>query len=261
MERCIHKNAPFLLELCPMKYLKRLLALLTLAPAGLYAQKVTKSLEITPLGGDFYVYTTYGTLDDGSKFPSNSLYVVTAKGIVMVDVPWDTTQTRPLLRLIEQRHKKEVIASISTHFHADRTAGLDILKSAGVKTYSTRKTWELCKEKNEPMATFLIAGDTTFDFGNHTMQVYYPGPGHAPDNIVVWFPKERILYGGCFVKSIESPGLGNLSDADVAAWPASVKKVQQAFPDPRIIIPGHGSFKSTKALDHTLQLLKEHNKQ
>lgn len=245
-----------------MKYTGKLLLLLSLMlPCSSYAQKKQKSLEITPLGGDFYVYTTYGTLDDGTRYPSNSLYVVTDKGVVMVDVPWDTTQTLPLLQLIEKRHHKKVIMSVSTHFHADRTAGLDILESQGVKTYATQQTRELCQGKAGRQAAYLLPQDTTFDWGNHKMQIFYPGPGHAADNIVVWFPGDKVLYGGCFVKSVESTGLGNVEDADIAAWPASMRKVQQAFPQPRFVIPGHGSFKSTKSLDRTLELLKEQGKQ
>jgi metallo-beta-lactamase class B len=244
-----------------MNYLQKMIMLpALLLSAGNIQAQAPKKLEITPLGGDFYVYTTYGTLDDGSRFPSNSLYVVTTKGVVMIDVPWDTTQTLPLLEQIEKRHHKKVIASISTHFHADRTAGLDLLKSKGVNTYSTKHTWELCRDNKEPMATYQMTSDTTFNMGKHKIQVFYPGSGHSADNIVVWFPEDKVLYGGCFVKSVESENLGNLADADVAAWPASVRKVQQTFPNPRFIIPGHGSFKSTKSLERTLQLLKEYKK-
>ena len=37
--------------------------------------------------------------------------------------------------------------------------------------------------------------------GQHAFQTYYGGQGHTPDNIVIWFDKEKILYGGCLVKS------------------------------------------------------------
>lgn len=231
------------------------LCLLCAIESPAFAQKQGKPLHISWLKGDFYVCTTYGLLEDGSRFPSNSLYVVTHKGVVMIDVPWDTTQTRPLLDSIEARHHKKVIACISTHFHIDRTAGLDILKRRGVQTYATAATLRLCRERGEQMAGYTLNADTTFDFGNHMVQTYYPGKGHTADNIVVWFPGDHVLYGGCLVKSITSGDLGNLADAFVGDWERSIRNVQQKCKAIAYVIPGHGTWKSKNALDHTLLLI------
>lgn len=72
----------------------------------------------------------------------------------------------------------------------------------------------------------------------------------------MWFEKEKVLYGGCFVKSAETQNLGNLADADTEAWSASVKKTIQAFPDPAYVIPGHLGWTDKEALLHTLKLLE-----
>lgn len=236
-----------------------LLLTCTISHPAFAQKKQAVGLTISKLTGDYYVYTTYGTLDDGSRYPSNSLYVVTQKGVVMVDVPWDTTQTLPLLDSIEKRHHKKVIACISTHFHKDRTAGLDILESKGVKTYATAQTLQFCKERNEQLPEYSITADTMFNFGNHILQTYYPGKGHTSDNIVVWFPDAKILYGGCFVKSMEAKDLGNLEDANPKEWAGSVNKVKAKFKNIAYIIPGHGSWKSKQALNHTLSLVKAYN--
>lgn len=247
-----------------MKYYRYLFSwfgLLSLAMPAVAQQH--PPLQIEPLDGNkqFFVYTTYGTLDDGSTFPSNSLYVVTTEGIVMIDVPWDTTQTLPLLDSIEKRHGARVVACISTHFHKDRTAGLDRLRHRGIRTYATRQTDSMCVLRGEERAEFLLDKDTVFNFGGVQLKTFYPGPGHTSDNIVVWFPREKVLYGGCFIKSIETNNLGNLEDADPARWPASVARVQRAFPQPRYLIAGHGSFRSLKALQHTAALAKQYVKQ
>lgn len=216
-------------------------------------------LEITHLTGDFYVYTTYHLLG-GKPYPSNSMYVVTGKGVVLIDTPWDSTEFQPLLDSIEARHHKKAVLCISTHFHADRTAGLDYFKRKGIKTYSTAYTKQLCAANNEPQAEYTFTKDTTFTVGNHTFQTYYPGPGHAPDNIVIWFNKEKILYGGCFIKSTEVYDLGNLSDANVAQWPTGIHKVMGRFKNPAYVIPGHLSWANKASLAHTLHLLEQHEK-
>jgi metallo-beta-lactamase class B len=220
---------------------------------GSFAQP--PKLEIRPLSDSFYVYTTYKLLN-GKPFPANSMYVVTSAGVVMIDVPWDSTQTLPLLDSIEARHHKKVVMSISTHYHDDRTEGLDVLKQKGIKTFSTALTYELGKKENEELAEYLLSNDTTFTIGNTTFETYYPGAGHTKDNIVVWFPQQKVLYGGCFVKSTDAKDLGYTGDANVKEWPAAVKRVMEKFIAPKYIIPGHFSWKNNKSLEHTLKLLK-----
>jgi metallo-beta-lactamase class B len=70
------------------------------------------------------------------------------------------------------------------------------------------------------------------------------------------FPISRVLYGGCLVKSTEADDLGNLADANVQAYPNTIRNVQQKFPRAAYVIPGHQGWASTKSLDHTLDLLQ-----
>lgn len=232
-----------------------LLSILIIACSGKLAAQQKHGFDITHLSGDFFVYTTWQVYD-GAPFPSNSMFVVTTRGIVLIDTPWDTTQTNILCDSIEKRFNRKVVFCISTHFHDDRTGALDILKARGVSTWSSKQTREFCMARNEKQATHSFVNDTTFHFGNHLLQTFYPGPGHTTDNIVVWFAKEKILYGGCFIKSTESTGLGNVADANVKEWPQSVRNVSAVFPHPLWVIPGHQQWGDESLLTHTLQLLK-----
>jgi len=215
------------------------------------------SLLISHLTGDFYIFTTYGSYK-GSPVPANGMYLVTSKGVVLFDTPWDSTQFQPLLDSITFRHHKKVVLCISTHFHEDRTAGLEYYKSKGIKTYTTYRTDELSKKRNEKRAEFLMYRDTSFNIGQRSFQTYFGGEGHSPDNIVVWFEHEKILYGGCLVKSTEADDLGNLSDANVKAWTITIKNIQNKFGSPDFIIPGHLDWHSKKSLTHTLDLIRQY---
>jgi len=217
----------------------------------------SKSLTITHLIGDYYIFTTY-QLFKGVKYPANGMYVVTTNGVVLIDTPWDQTQCQPLLDSIATRHHKKVILAIATHYHDDRTGGFDFLKQQGVKTYTSKLTYDLCKERNEKQSEFYFTRDTTFKVGNHTFQTYYPGEGHTKDNLVVWCKNKRVLYAGCLAKSIENDGLGNVADSNLEAWPISIKKVLKKYPKPAYVIPGHFNWKSNKGLQHTLNLLQLH---
>ncbi len=216
-------------------------------------------LEIKHLTGNVYVYTTYHEYE-GTPFPSNSMYLVTDDGAVLFDTPWDSGQFQPLLDSIKTKHGKDVKLCIATHFHADRTAGLEYYKSKGIKTYTSKQTFELCKQHNEKTAEYHFLKDTTFSIGSNTFETYYPGKGHAPDNIVIWFPKEKILYGGCFVKSTDGQSLGNMSDASIPEWTISIKNTISRFPSPIYVIPGHFGWENNKSLQHTLKLLLKNKK-
>ncbi len=156
----------------------------------LFAQADDAKLKITPLYGDFYIYTTYNTYED-SKIPANGMYLVTNSGVVLFDTPWDTTQFQPLLDSIRLRHNKNVSFCIATHWHSDRTEGLEYYKKLGIKTYTTVLTDELCKKNNKKRAEFLLTRDTVFNVGQYSFETYYPSQGHTLDNIVVWFKNEK----------------------------------------------------------------------
>ena len=215
-------------------------------------------LEITHLTGDFYIYTTYHDYN-GTPFPANSMFVVTPDGVIMIDTPWDTTQVEPLLDSISIRFNKKVLMCIATHFHDDRTAGFDILKRHGIKTYSTQKTLELCRSINNPEAEYIFENDTLFNEGGIEFETFYPGWGHTEDNIVIWFPGSRVLYGGCFIKSTDAGGLGNLADADTKSWEKAVQKVMSKYPEAEYIVPGHQGWLDRGSLKFTYELLKEAN--
>lgn len=216
-----------------------------------------KKLEIFHLTGDFYVYKTYQPYK-GVSISANGVYVVTKKGVVMLDSPWDITQTEPLLDSIMKKHNKKVVMCIATHSHEDRTGGLEILKKNGIKTYTTKQTDKICAERGFNRAEFLIENDTTFTIGGHTFQTFYAGGGHTPDNIVVWFPKEKFLHGGCLIKSVDATNLGNLADADVKSWPSTIHHIQQKFGKANYVIPGHDGWDDVKSLEHTLKLIEEY---
>jgi metallo-beta-lactamase class B len=214
------------------------------------------SLVIAPLTGNFYVYTTWG-LADGQPYPSNGLYMVTSKGVVLMDSPWDTTQFQPLLDSIWQRHHQTAVLCIATHWHSDKTAGLDYYRSKGIKTYSSRRTDSFSLANSKPRAAFLFDKDTTFTVGGYAIQTYYPGEAHTRDNIVVWFGKDRVLYGGCLVKSTEASDLGFTGDGNLSTYAETIRRVQAKFPNPAYVIPGHLAWQDPRSLQHTLDMAQK----
>ena len=223
---------------------------------NIFGQTTDSNLKIAHLTGDFYVFTTFN-LYKGARIPANGVYLLTNNGVVMFDTPWDTTQFQPLIDSIRIKHNKNVTLCIATHFHEDRTGGLEYYRQQGIKTYTTKKTDKLSKGSGKKRAEFLIDKDTVFTVGQYSFQTYFPGHGHAPDNIVIWFEKEKILYGGCLIKSVEDHDLGNLGDASVNDYATTVKNVERKCKRPRFVIPGHKDWSTTRSLKHTLKMAQK----
>lgn len=219
----------------------------------LYGQDNKATLTITPLTGDFYIYTTYN-LYEGNKIPAHGMYVITNDAAVLFDTPWDTTQFQPLLDSIQLKHGKKVAVCIATHWHSDRTEGLAYYKQQGIKTFTTARTDELSKKNNKKRAEYLMTKDTVFNIGQYSFEIYYPGAGHTEDNIVAWFSKEKILYGGCLIKGADAHDLGYLGDANITEYETTLKRVQKKFPNPQYIIVSHHDWTNTNSLRNSIRL-------
>ena len=222
----------------------------------IFAQTETAKLKISPLTGDFYIFTTYNTYKE-YLVPANGMYLVTDNGVVLFDTPWDSTQFQPLLDSIKLKHNKTVVLCFATHWHNDKTAGLEYYRQQGIKTYTTVLTDELSKKNKEKRAEFLMTKDTVFNIGPYSFETYYPGQGHTADNIVIWFKNEKILYGGCLIKGADAKDLGYLGDANITEYASTLKRVQQKCRKPKFIIIAHSDWKNINSLKHSLMLAKK----
>ncbi len=223
---------------------------------NVFGQTEEAKLKISHLTREFYIYTTYSTYE-GNPVPANGMYVVTNQGVVLFDTPWDTTQFQALLDSIKIRHNKSVELCIATHWHSDRTEGLEYYKQKGIKTYTTVLTDELSKKNNKKRAEFLMTKDTVFTVGQFSFEIYYPGQGHTSDNIVAWFNNEKILYGGCLIKGADAENLGYLGDANVKEYETTLKNVQNKYLNPTYIIISHSDWNNINSLKHSIKLAKK----
>jgi len=232
-------------------------AILVFGFAKAHAQQ-QPSISTTHLSGNYYVYTSYGKADDKTLVPANGVYVVTSAGIILIDTPWDEEQTKQLADTLEKKHHQKIALCLVTHHHDDRTAGLDWLKRNGTKTYSSRLTHSLCESNGEKLAEHTFAADTTISLGNVKFQTYYPGPGHSLDNLVVWFPDDKVLFGGCLVRSFDAKQLPATPGSDPVQWAQASKKLFARYGDAAYVIPGHQSWEGgTAMLSHTMIVLSK----
>jgi glyoxylase-like metal-dependent hydrolase (beta-lactamase superfamily II) len=197
--------------------------------------------------------------------------------VVICSSPYDTKTTRVLVRALRARFRATRLVAINTHFHADGTNGNEAYAAEGVETYASDHTVALARERGEAgretMAKYVEAADPqlaarirstalapaahtfaeaeglTLQFGADNVRALFVGAGHSPDNIVVFFPRQRVLFGGCMVRS--ESGLGNTSDADIAHWADAADAAARL--EPVIVIPGHGEVGGPELLRATAE--------
>tara|TARA_R110002072_G_scaffold133354_1_gene273838 strand:- start:1271 stop:2056 length:786 start_codon:yes stop_codon:yes gene_type:complete len=195
-----------------------------------------------------------------SIFPSNGLIVRDGESLLLIDTAWGQRGTERLLSVIENSIGSPVTRVISTHFHDDRVGGIHYLAEVGIDTFATPLTRELAQAAGNDVPEHDIEGlseaGKLVSFG--PVQIYYPGAAHSADNIVIYVPAAQLLFGGCAVHEASRKSAGNVADADLSEWPKSIQRIQQQFPEAKIIVPGHGVPKGIELLEHTITLVNSH---
>lgn len=230
--------------------MKFILHLLLLVSALSYAN--TEQLKITQLASNVYQHVSYKVIEPWGNVAASGLVVVEGSNAYIIDTPWGEESTKAL---INWNHSKgfTIKSSVVTHFHDDASGGMPLLHKSNIKTYATTKTNSLLNLKNKAQSSNEIPNNS-FELVKDTIEIFYPGSGHTEDNIVVWLPKHKILFGGCFVKSIQSKSLGNTVDASIEIWPTSIQNVLDKYPNIETVVPGHGKIGTVNLLKHTAKL-------
>jgi metallo-beta-lactamase class B/metallo-beta-lactamase class B GIM len=233
-----------------MKYLLTVLTLILVGHAC--AQDKIPDLVIKKIEKGVYLHQSFSQVEGFGLVSANGLVIIDEDKAFIIDTPWSEPDTEKLVKWIEKK-KLKLVGSISTHSHEDRTAGINWLNAHTIPTYASALTNQILKAEGKDLAIHTIEDMDNSFFGGY-IDTFYPGAGHAIDNIVVWLPQSKILFGGCLVKSIYSKTLGYTGDASIGTWPHSVEKVHLKYPEAKLVIPGHGKYGGIQLLDHTKKL-------
>ncbi|SKB43151.1 subclass B1 metallo-beta-lactamase [Daejeonella lutea] len=213
------------------------------------------NLIIRKLSRNVYEHTSFLNTNTFGRVSCNGMIVSNKQEAVVFDTPSTNSDSEELLRFLINDLKLQVKAIVATHFHADCLGGLDSFHAMGVKSYANVKTIALAKSVNATIPQKSFKDHFSFKVGNKSVHVEFLGEGHTRDNVVAYFPDDKILFGGCLVKELNA-SKGNLADANVNAWPETIRKVYDKYPNTQIVIPGHGEIGGLELLDYTRKLFK-----
>lgn len=219
--------------------------------------KINKDLELIHLQDSVFIHVSYHSLEAFGRFPSNGMFIIKNGEAIMIDTPMDNEKTETLVNYLQDSLNIKVKKLIIGHYHEDCMGGLEYLQSIGVESLAHVKTIEKCHLFNLPIPGFSFQESIQFDFHGEDILCRYFGGGHTSDNITVYLPEKKILFGGCLIKEMAAQNLGFTGDALMKDWAFTVQKVMAAHPDIQYVVPGHGAYGSQELLKHTIRLVKQ----
>jgi glyoxylase-like metal-dependent hydrolase (beta-lactamase superfamily II) len=188
----------------------------------------------------------------------NSLVVVQASGVVVVEAPLYAARSEALLGWIEANiPNKPVTHVVATHFHGDHAGGLRTFVAAGATVvagdaalglYSQVFAAPRTIERDDLAITPRLANLRGVEFGDQVtladttnpVAIYTVNTTHAADMVVA------VAGGILFVSDIFSPG--------IPASPVALRELRQAITDhPTVVVAriagGHGGIATLAELD------------
>jgi metallo-beta-lactamase class B len=244
---------------------------------------LNEDLSVTEIEKDVFVVT--------HSFPwsSNSLLIRASNSdCILVNTLCDNQGAKLLIDWMKNNYGDVNLVAINTGFHVDNLGGNEFLLNRGIAVYGSNLTAKLIAERGQTEKNRLLEGfkspenrkyydayknltfmppNRIFDIneglhlkiGDEDVNVFYPGPSHTTDNVVVYFPKRKVLFGGCMIKSLDSKNLGYTADADLKGWSKATRIVLEKYGEAKIVIPGHGNMGDIQLIKHTIQLLDKEN--
>lgn len=212
----------------------------------------TEDLKIEQVSENTFVHISYLNTQDFGKVGCNGMIVIDEGEAIVFDTPADDATSVELLSFIENSLHCKVKGIVVTHFHVDCLGGLNEFHKKDIPSYANNQTIELANTGDKTLPQNGFDGFLELKIGDENVICDFLGEGHTADNVIGYFPKDKALFGGCLIKSIGA-GKGNLEDANVGEWSATVSYLKSKYGETKIVVPGHGKSGGTDLLDFTIE--------
>lgn len=210
------------------------------------------------------VYAVVGDTGRGVEGRPNAGFVVTSEGVVVIDALASPRDGERLLRTIRAHTDQPVTWLVLTHHHPDHHFGAVALRQAGARVIAHPDRRVLAAEGGEDalvadwvrvvgldaMRGFEFAdvpdrpvtAADTLRLGGKTIELRHPGAGHSAGDLLVWLPKERVLFAG---DVLVEDGVSMVVDGSADRLLRVLDVVDSL--DPAVVVPGHGAIPARPA--------------
>lgn len=220
---------------------------LTLCSFSLFGQEVSisENLKVIKIAEHTYLHT--GNDNNGIIFVNNG-------EAVLISTPETEIETLNLINWVKNQDLK-ITGYIIDRWHPDAMGGINAIHRSGIKTYANELTRKVCEKKGLPVPQTGFYPALELTVGGEKIIAHYLGAAHTEDGIVVWIPKDKVLFGGNEVRSCGG-WYGNIGDANLKEWSNTILKVKEQYGTAQIVIPGHGKYGGVELLDYTINMYK-----
>jgi len=247
----------------------------------LLAANIHSDFKAIAVGKNIYsvIAPSYGLpTPENQGWNSNSYFVVTDTGVLVFDTGSSELIGDEIKRAIEAVTDKPVRWVVNSHSHADHWLGNAAFSDSGskVEVISNKAMLATMKTDGQPSADFFFkvtkgaTGKTHLmypnslveqggkrNFGGVDVEFIFSNDGHSPGDIMMWLPKQKIIFGGDVLNSEWMPIL--IDHGNVGHLIASLSVVTKL--KPTIVLPGHGSPTTVKSVKRDAALLSQVIKQ
>lgn len=228
----------------------------------LLCQQAAAAGGLQKISDSVYSYADVKGASAKNSFGANAGIIVGQDFIVAVDSLMSAREAKRFIKDIRKISKKPIKFLIDTHYHLDHSLGNSEfakrgaiiiaqendqknMEKAGVGMLQHAKRIGLSDKdlKGTKLAypTLTFKERITLDLGNKKVEVLCPGPSHTSGSVLVYVPKEKVLFAGDILFTDFHPFLGN---ADIPGWIKVLDRLMTM--DVVKIIPGHGPVSSKK---------------
>jgi metallo-beta-lactamase class B len=162
---------------------------------------VNADLTVEEIAPGVWRHVSWAEIEGFGRSAANGVVVVGDGAAAMVDTPWNDEFTSVLFDWVVTNLGCPITTVVATHYHRDNLGGLEEAHARGAVSWSLERTLTLAESYGNPVPGNGFTDRKRLSVGGRTLELRYLGGGHTVDTIVVWVEDEKVLFGGCLVRS------------------------------------------------------------
>jgi glyoxylase-like metal-dependent hydrolase (beta-lactamase superfamily II) len=168
---------------------------------------------------------------------SNSIFLVTQEGVVVVDAP--PAIGDKIFAAVSNVTDKPITHLIYSHAHKDHIGAANLFENVTIIAHNeTAKILNERNDTNRPVPDMNFSKELNLPVGDQILQLLYPGPYHQQGNIFVYLPEHKVLM---VVDNVVPGGLLWKHLGVTPDVPALIKSIDEILAlDFDIFVGGHG---------------------
>lgn len=256
-----------------MKKLLSILSIFLLITQNSMARNIKSDFVVTAIAENVYsiISPSIGLPTPENKgWNSNVHFVVTKTGVLLFDTGSSEAIGNNIKKAIKTVTDLPVRWVINSHSHADHWLGnaaftdtvVEIIASeqavATMRKYGRDDVEFYAKVTNGTIGptqlkypNFLLGQRQKRSFGGVDVEFIFSNDAHSPGDILMWLPKQKIIFGGDVLSSDWMPVLTD--HGNVPNLIDTLHKIAKL--NPYIVLTGHGKATTAEAITRDAELL------